>query len=273
MNNITKKYYVLAAVAVVLIIVIGLFIGNRKTPSTQTTPGSQTSTVTGVPSQPAATAPSTKSPSPVKISVPAGKTAYVTILSPKGGDSWLLNTPHKIEWDKSVPLTGSAYLVDAANGQTVGCITPSIILGQTSFSWDTQYVSASRTDASRKQINGGQYIVRVVFDKNGGEIQSPAFNIIYPYQIQNASYDVYIKNLSFNPNALSVNQGDKITFTNNDTIPYTILTFGAATSNTVKPGESFTFNTSLLLPGYSYDFYSDTYPQLKMTVTVTQIKT
>ncbi|MCX6788941.1 MAG: cupredoxin family copper-binding protein [Candidatus Jorgensenbacteria bacterium] len=81
---------------------------------------------------------------------------------------------------------------------------------------------------------------------------------------------VDIKNFSFNPGALTIKVGTKVTWTNNDSAPHTVTssnTDGPLNSGTLTTGKSFSFTFSEI---GSFDYYCTIHPMMKGSIKVTE---
>ena len=94
--------------------------------------------------------------------------------------------------------------------------------------------------------------------------KSPAANTI------SATVAVSIQNFSFSPTSINAKKGDKIVFTNNDSVQHTVTADGGAFSSpSLANGQSFTLDTSSLAAG-SYGFHCSIHPSMQGTITVQQ---
>lgn len=83
-------------------------------------------------------------------------------------------------------------------------------------------------------------------------------------QIGSVTHSINIMNLSFTPFIITINQGDTITWTNNDTMPHTV-TGGELNSAVLQKNETFsyTFNTKGTI-----DYICTIHPSMKGKVIV-----
>jgi plastocyanin len=83
-----------------------------------------------------------------------------------------------------------------------------------------------------------------------------------------ASQSVQIKNLAFNPASQTINTGDSIKWTNNDSVDHTV-TFASGPdmpdSGHITPGQSFSFTFT---KAGSYSYHCMIHPNMQGTVTV-----
>lgn len=178
-----------------------------------------------------------------------------TVTSPLGGAQWVIGPLHTISWSKAAGEKGAIYLVDAVSKATVGVIDSETGPSQTSFSWDTQNLYANRYGGLVKKVTRGSYIVKIVFDRVQGTIESGVFSIIAPEEVKINTYQVSISGFAFSPSVTNVRKGDKITFTNNDqSLTYEIFfsTVGGLGPSMLAPGQSITFTLNLPAGTYPY---------------------
>ncbi len=77
---------------------------------------------------------------------------------------------------------------------------------------------------------------------------------------------VTIKNLSFTPATLEVTKGDKITWTNNDTVAHTVTSDnGKFESGQLAPGKTFEFTFNEM---GTFSYHCSNHPTMKATITV-----
>lgn len=263
-KKISVKTWVIVLIVLVLLVVVVSQLQKGQAPVSQTPGGNGISNIgASIPANP--TAPGTSN-STNTVS-PTSKTQSSAILSPAANAIWILNASHTISWTRSVGVTGSAYLLNAADKSLVGYILQTVQPNQTSFIWDTQYLFATRTSPTKQNVMAGLYVIKVQFDKSQGSLESGPFSIVYPNQIQNQNFSVSIKNLTFDQTALNVIQGNAITITNNDTVTHS-LSLSGLQNQTLAPGQSWTVNTSVLNVGNPYSIYSTVYPSLRLTITI-----
>lgn len=190
------------------------------------------------------------------------------VLSPASSAQLVLGENNTIQWNRAANITGGIYIVNAADGSTVGWILGQTGPQQTSYSWNTRDIFAGRTDPAKKDITLGTYIIKIMFDSpQDPTITSGAFSIISPAQVQIPTHTVDIVNGVFVSVPLTVKRGDKIILANHDTIAYPILASSFFPSFTIPAGESYTIDTSPLSPG-PYVFYATSYPALRLPITV-----
>ena len=128
--------------------------------------------------------------------------------------------------------------------------------------------AARNANPAKKNIETGNYIIKIKFDSNAmPEISSAPFSIIYSTEVQIPTYNVQIKDFKFNPATITLKKGDKIRFTNNDPVEHRIM-LASVSPFVLPPGQSFVFDTSVFQSGSSYTFYSEAYSTLTLKVTV-----
>jgi len=82
-----------------------------------------------------------------------------------------------------------------------------------------------------------------------------------------ANASVSIKNMSFNPSALSVKTGTTVTWTNNDSVAHTVTADGGLfDSGTLSPGQSFSFTFAT---AGSISYHCSIHPSMRAAVAVT----
>ena len=221
------------------------------------------STTTGTTSGATVTSPATPG-----IATPAPARGAATIVAPATGAVFVLGKQNTIVWSRATGSpNGSIYLVNAATGAVVGWIQQNLIATQSSFPWNTSEVFVSATSPSKKNLEPGSYVIKVSFNSpQYPTIMSGAFSVILPSQVVTPSEAITVRNYTATPSALSVKQGTKLVFTNDDSVDYQVTITSNGTFD-LKPGATYTFNTAILAPG-PYAFYSTAYPTLRTTVTV-----
>ncbi len=188
------------------------------------------------------------------------------ILTPLTGSEWVFGQKNIISWEKEAGISGGMALLDSQTRQTVGWILGTVGPHQTSYQWNAQEVSLSRLGGVKKDIGPDKYIIRITFDGPQPAIESGIFSIIYASQVKIPVHSISIKNIAFDPKSVTAKHGDKLVFTNNDTMVHRVL-FSGLSPYTLALGESFTFDTSIFSAG-KYQFYSDTYPSMIGTLTL-----
>ena len=236
------------------------------TPSVTQTPGAPTveSPKTGTSPQSTPGSPKTPAPSPTPSTSPSS----IKITSPSEGAEWVVNENHTITWSKAAGLTGGIYIVDASTKAVIGWITSNTVSNQTSYTWDTRDLFLNRGSGLKKSISVGKYIIKIKFDGPKPEAQSGSFSLIYPEQVKTATYQVAIKNFLFSPSALTVRSGDQVIFTNNDSITHKFINSNFGLTYTLDPGATFTFDTTKFPKSPFYDFYSEPYPAMRLSITI-----
>ncbi|WP_309109907.1 cupredoxin family copper-binding protein [Saccharothrix sp.] len=84
-----------------------------------------------------------------------------------------------------------------------------------------------------------------------------------------AAHQVAISGYAYSPASITVNVGDTVTWTNQDTAPHNVVVTSGPekfTSPTLQKGQSFSF--TFTKPG-SYQYYCSVHPDMKASVTVT----
>ena len=241
-NMLDKK--MLALTAIILVVIIGLvasYSGGSK--PTETTSGeNETSmpkeTDTGTTPTPSTQKPATSGGTQTKP--PSQQSTGIRFVSPVSGDKWVFDQNHDITWNKASGRTGTISLLDA---QT----------------------KAGRTNPAKKEVARGTYIFRIAFDGPVAGADSAPFTVIYPSDAQVPVKTITTQGTVFSPSTLTLTKGDKLTFTNKDSITYKIWISNF--SVTVAGGTSVTFDTSVLTLG-SHTLFSDTYGSLRGTLTV-----
>lgn len=259
--------YVIGGLALVgLIILLASSSGPRATPGTSQTPGAPTAETpkTGATPKPATGGVSkTPTPSPAPSTSPSS----IRVTSPSEGAEWVVNENHTIAWSREAGLSGGIYIVDASTRAVIGWITSNVASNQTSYTWDTRDLFLNRGSGLKKGITAGKYIIKIKFDGPKPEAQSGTFSLIYPEQVKTATYQVAIKNFLFSPSALTVRSGDQVVFTNSDSITHNFILSNFGLTYTLTPGGTLVFDTAKFPKSPSYDFYSEPYPAMRLTIT------
>ncbi len=81
------------------------------------------------------------------------------------------------------------------------------------------------------------------------------------------TYSVTIQNMAYGTASLTVNKGDKVTFTNRDQMTHTVTSDAGKFNGSVDAGQSFTLDTSNLAPG-TYPYHCTPHPWMTGTITV-----
>ena len=232
--------------------------GDEVPSSTTSVSGEATSSLVGTAPKPTTTI----KPSPSK---PNGGTNRV--IAPAGGEQWVIRESHSIQWSEESLGNGSIYLIDAGTKAVVGLVTPSLTLHQKTFTWNTRDVFLYKSGSQKKDVQPGQYILRITFDVgNKPTIESGIFSLIYADQKATNSHSLIIKNYAANPTSLKVKKGETIYISNNDTISHK-LSMSIFSPITITPSQTVLFGTSGLSVGF-YEFYSEQYSGLKIGITV-----
>ncbi|MBI2033567.1 MAG: hypothetical protein HYT13_00495 [Candidatus Liptonbacteria bacterium] len=267
-KKINLGYVIGGVVLVALIIILAASRGPRVTPGVSQTPGTpalETPPKTGVSPEPTPGASKTPTPSPTP---PVASPSSIKVISPSEGAEWVVNENHVIAWSKEAGLSGGIYIVDASTKAVIGWVLSNTAPSQTSYTWDTRDLFLNRGSGLKKGISAGKYILKIKFDGPKPETQSGTFSLIYPEQVKTATYPVAIKNFLFSPAALTVRSGDQVVFTNNDPITHKFILSNFGLTYTLASGETLTFDTAKFPKSPSYDFYSEPYPAMRLTVTI-----
>jgi plastocyanin len=265
MTNKNLIIIIIAVAVIVFAVVWGYFGAGVRQPAGTAPEAGQPPSAAPTQAPPSAPSPTT-TPPPTPATKPATKSS-ISIISPAASDKWVLGQSHTIQWSKEAGVTGSIYLVNAADGTTVGWINSEINVHQTYYSWNSGEVSLARYSPAKKNIPPGQYVIKIKFDnKVQPEIKSAAFSIIAASTEQIPVYNITIKNFAFSPNTLTVKKGDKVVFTNNDSVTHRVL-LGNIPPYTLAPGASTTVDTSILFAS-TYAYYCDIYPSMTGTLIV-----
>ena len=75
------------------------------------------------------------------------------VLSPASSAQLVLGENNTIQWNRAANITGGIYIVNAADGSTVGWILGQTGRQQTSYSWNTRDIFAGRTVSCEKRYN------------------------------------------------------------------------------------------------------------------------
>lgn len=216
------------------------------------------------PGVPASSVTPKSAPQPAVYRRPLPKT--IKIISPLAGEERVIGEGRAITWDKAPGSTGELYLLDASRKTAVGWISSNIGYNQTSYRWDTRDLFLNRYGGLKKPVPTGSYFVRLRIDETGQESDSGVFSIILPAQVRVATHAVTIAHFAYTPNSLTVKRGDSVVFSNNDDVTHRVIStsFGPLT---LKPGESFTFDTAALSAG-TYNYYDDGYPSMNAALVI-----
>ena len=211
--------------------------------------------------QPATTSPAAKKPTP-----PPAKSA-ITFLSPAANEEWVIGEPHIIKWSRGSVQMGSLSLLNATTKKVVGWILSSANRNQASHQWDTRSVFISRGSPSSQDLAPGSYVLHLIFDGPEVAVESAPFSIIYPSQVGFKTHQIVIAGLKMSPDKLTVKQGDKVVFTNNDSVNHFLKLSVSYPTETITVGGSYVLPTISLTPG-QYEAYSDKYQTAKTIITV-----
>lgn len=265
-KKINLGYAIGGVVLVGLIILLASSRGPRATPGVSQTPGTLTpETPLKIGGSKQSTPDTSKTPTP-SPSLPTSPSS-IKITSPSEGAEWVVNENHVIAWSKAAGLTGGIYIVDASTRAVIGWITSNIVSNQTSYTWDTKDLFLNRGSGLKKGILAGKYIIKIKFDGPKPEAQSGSFSLIYPEQVKTATYQVAVKNFLFSPAVLTIRNGDQVVFTNNDSITHKFIISNFGLTYILAPGATFTFDTAKFPKSPFYDFYSEPYPAMRLSIT------
>ena len=270
--SIKPNYVVIAiSVLVVVMVAVGLIARNAGTGSPVPTKDSKSTSTVQQPKSGLGDIPSPRAQKPSTPSqVAPVQTSKISILSPVTSDKWVVGQNNVIRWSKEAQIPGSIYLVHAVTDKTVpvGWIISEIGPHQTSYTWDTRDLFVSRYNAAKRNLETGDYIMKIKFDsKVMPEVSSAPFSIIYASEVVIPVYDIRIKDFTFNPPTLTLKKGDKIKFTNDDAVDQRVV-LSTVSPFVIKPGQSLVFDTSFFSSGGMYTFYSDVYSSLVLKITV-----
>ena len=102
----------------------------------------------------------------------------------------------------------------------------------------------------------------IVFRKSSGG--NPVNNP--PENSAASNITVNIKNFSFNPFALNINQGDTVVWTNQDSVPHQLVSVSSAfSSGFLSNGQSFSFTFS---QSGTYSYHCAIHPSMKGEIVV-----
>lgn len=104
--------------------------------------------------------------------------------------------------------------------------------------------------------------VRAVVDGNKGEWS----DIVSFTTDAVTNHDISITDMSFSLSTVTINVGDSVTWTNNDTVSHTVTSDGDNfDSGSIAPGETFALDFS---PAGTYSYHCDFHPSMTGTVVV-----
>lgn len=252
-----NKILIVAGVVVLAVIVTLTLNWSKTTAPTEEIPGGTPGTQNGQPAAPAGGAGTQTNP-PIKQTI---KTT-----APLTGARWEIGKLNTISWSRAAGVTGIIYLMSSA-GQTIGVILPTIGPDQTSYNWDTTYVSVSATNASRVSVTPGDYKIRLAFSGNNLPVtESDMFTLLRPGTPESVT-SISLQNYSFSPNNFSVTKGQKVTFTNKDSVQHHLAVTAVLNSIPLNPGESYVLDTSSMKVG-TYNIYCDLHPDMTGKITI-----
>jgi hypothetical protein len=185
LSNVSKIVIVAVVAAVLIILTIVYRTGTAPATTivldttgnaslTAASPSQTSETTTGTGASSAGTA--TNHTSASNGAASAGP--VITFVTPVKNDVWVIGTQDIISWNVPGRVTGSISLIDANTNQSVGVILPEIGPNQTSYTWNTRDVLLDRTNAQKKTVTPGAYMIRIAYDGNHIKpATSPAFTI------------------------------------------------------------------------------------------------
>ncbi len=250
-----NKILIIAGIVVLIIIALAIYSGSKTTAPGGEVPGGTPGTQNGQPASPTGGAQAN----------PLIKQTIKT-TAPLTGSRWEIAKLNTISWSRAAGVTGIIYLMSSA-GQTIGVILPTIGPDQTSYNWDTTYVSVSATNASKISVVPGDYKIRLAFSGNNLPVtESDTFTLLRSGTPESVT-SVSLQNYSFTPNNFSVTKGQKVTFTNKDSVQHHLAVTAVLNSIPLNPGESYILDTSSMKVG-TYNIYCDLHPEMTGKITV-----
>lgn len=209
----------------------------QETVSEQTAPQVAIQTQTSKKSAPSTTTQQKTTTSSVQIIQRVG----LSIVSPAGGESWVMGKAHLIRWTHEEGHNGSISLIDASSKAVVGWIASNLSPQQVTYDWDTARVGLARTDPSKKEISGGTYIIRVVFDSSNTKLESAPFQIISSGTDNILNREIFIRNGIFIPNFIEAQKGERVVIINDDGNNSRTVKMGGAAVVKLFPRDSYIF--------------------------------
>ena len=252
-----NKILMIAGIVALVVIALVVFSGSKTMAPTEEVSGGTPGTQNGQPTSPTGGTGTQANP---LIKQTIKTTAPVT------GTKWEISKLNTISWSRAAGVTGIIYLMSSA-GQTVGVILPTIGPDQTSYNWDTTYVSVSATNASKISVTPGDYKIRLAFSGNNLPVtESDTFTLLRSGTPESVT-SISLQNYSFVPNNFSVTKGQKVTFTNKDSVLHHLAVTAVLNSVPLNPGESYILDTSSMKVG-TYNIYCDLHPEMTGKITV-----
>jgi plastocyanin len=261
-----RKNILLIVLAVVILgLVLTIWLSLR-TPSAQAPltaiPGASSSTTAAASTasqKHAAGTAATKSPT----------VSAIALVAPVAGDQWIIGSQNTIKWSRAAGAPdGTITLLDATTGAVVGWIQQHLSPPQATFPWKTGNVFLSRTSPLMKDVPPGNYRIALAFTSPDiPAVTSQMFSIIPAAEAQIPTMPIAIQGMLFSPSSVTVTQGTKLLFVNQDNRNYPLTGSSGAVRLDVGSSTTATFDTATLSPG-SYVFYSAVYPTLRLTITV-----
>ena len=190
----------------------------------------------------------------------------INITAPITGARWELSKLNTISWSKPAQVAGTINLL-SSTGKNIGTILPTTDANQTSYSWDTVSVALSKNNASRINVVPGDYKIQLIFYGNNLLPITSGIITILPAGTPEKVSTVLLQNYSFVPNNLTVQKGQKITFTNKDSAQHHLAVTGILNSISLNSGESYLLDTTSMKAG-TYNFYCDIHPGMTGQLTV-----
>ncbi|TSC60387.1 MAG: hypothetical protein LiPW15_265 [Parcubacteria group bacterium LiPW_15] len=256
-----NKILIIAGVVALIVIAVLVLNWSKTMAPTGEVPAGGTGTTGGEQSAPTGGTGNTtgKSPTPIVKSA-------ITVTAPLAGAKWEIGKLNTISWSRAAGVTGIIYLMSAA-GQSIGVILPTFGPDQTSYNWDTTYVSVSATNASRINVTPGDYKIRLAFSGNNLPVTDSGVITLLRSGTPEAVTTVLMQNYAFVPNNFTVSKGQKVTFTNKDSVQHHLAVTAILNSMPLNPGESYILDTSSMKAG-TYNIYCDLHPDMVGKITV-----
>lgn len=243
-----------------VVLVAGLIWIIATAPKTQAPEGAPAPAATG---ETAPAASPAQTPIGGMVSGGTAKTISLFLVSPKGGERWLIGENHIISWTSPAQITGEVTLIQSETKKVVGWINSTTGANQTSFDWDARYVSITRNGVIRQEVAPGNYLVRIKFDNAVDPVLTSGIVTITTIAAPVETKNITIQNYAFSPANTTINRGGKVTFTNNDGMAHNI-TFQSSVYpvSPLAPGQSATIDTTGFPLG-TYNYYCSIHPLMK----------
>lgn len=124
-------------------------------------------------------------------------------------------------------------------------------------------------------IEPGSHTLRIELVNNDHTSYSPQIVKTVNFYLEKVSteyegmdYDVTINDFSYDPETITVNKGDRITWTNNGAYPRSATYVGVFDTEVISPGESATVTMDT---AGTFEYFSLTYNAMKGTVIVNEV--